>query len=114
MDLLPTLRVLVLTVCPLAAVLVLLVFSTGWRRWVAAAVAVPTAGVLAVELYSGWVGGTLTGLLWILSLPLVLVAVGLLSAAELILRRSARRGRSSDAPTPARVPAPESRGSGAP
>jgi uncharacterized membrane protein len=84
---------IVVGVLPLAATALLALYFRSWRRWAAVALLVLTGGVFALEIYSASVGGSLTGLVWILSTPAVVIALLVLILLERITRR-----QSSEAP----------------
>jgi len=73
---------LLIGIVPLVFVVLLTAWTTRWRRWIAAILAATTAGVLAFEIYSNLQEGNLTGLIWILSTPVIVLLAALLGVAE--------------------------------
>ena len=57
---------------------------------------VPVFGVYVFELYSGWVGGNLTGLIWIFTTPVGVLILVTLNMFELASRRAARSDSGGD------------------
>ena len=62
-------------------------YCSSWRRWLAAVLALITGCIFLFEVYSASVSGNLTGLLWMLSLPVVLVATVVLYLMEKLARQ---------------------------
>lgn len=79
---------------PLGISIVLTLHATAWRRWLAAGIAASAGVILAFEIYSALQGGNLTGLIWMLTTPILL----LFMLAVVILQGAARR-RSKSIPS---------------
>jgi uncharacterized membrane protein len=67
---------------PLALSLLLVMFTTSWRRWMAVALVTISGAILAFEIYSGSLEGNLTGLIWMLSSPFVAILILTLAILE--------------------------------
>jgi hypothetical protein len=72
---------------PMGISIVLTLYATGWRRWLAASTAAVAGLILAFEIYSSTQGGNLTGLIWMLTTPILF----LFMLAVVILQGAARR-----------------------
>ncbi len=82
----------VIGVIPFAISLLMCWFCNSWRRWLAVVLALISGSIFFFEVYSATVGGNLTGLIWMLSLPVVSIAVVVLYVMEKMsrnLRKSA-------------------------
>lgn len=73
---------------PLAFSLLLVMFTTAWRRWMAVALVIISGTVLTFEIYSGSLDGNLTGLIWMLSSPFVAILILTLAILEWSQSRS--------------------------
>ncbi len=62
-------------------------FCSSWRRWLAAVLALISGSIFLFEFFSASVGGNLTGLIWMLSLPVVSIATVVLYLMEKLSRR---------------------------
>ena len=96
---------LAIGVIPFAISLLVCWVCTSWRQWLAIFLAIVTGAIFLFEIYSSSVGGNLTGLIWILSLPLVSIAIVALYVLEKVsspLKRSKSQdpSQSSDEPEP--------------
>lgn len=78
----------VIGLTPLMISLLLACFATSWRKWVSTILVLIAGSIFAFELYSGWLGGNLTGLIWIMSTPFIAVTLLALSAIEYLSRRT--------------------------
>jgi hypothetical protein len=88
---------LAIGVMPFAISLLVCWVCTSWRQWLAVVLAIVTGAIFLFEIYSSSVGGNLTGLIWILSLPFVSIAVVALYVLEKVsspLKRSESQGPS--------------------
>ncbi len=84
----------VIGLTPLIISLLLAFLATSWRKWVSATLALIAGIIFAFELYSGSLGGNLTGLVWIMSTPFIAVTLLALSATECLSRwtKAAKKG----------------------
>lgn len=79
---------IVIGLTPLMISLLLACFATSWRKWASTILVLIAGSVFAFECYSGWLGGNLTGLVWIMSTPFIAVTLLALSAIECLSRRT--------------------------
>ncbi len=77
----------VIGVIPFLICLLVCWFCSSWRRWVAAVLVISSGAIFLFEVYNASVGGNLTGLIWMLSLPIVFIATGVLYLMEKLARR---------------------------
>ena len=77
----------VIGVIPFLICLLVCWFCSSWRRWIAAALVLMSGSIFLFEVYNASVGGNLTGLIWILSLPIVFIAAGVLYLMEKLAKR---------------------------
>lgn len=67
---------------PFVASLLLAFVASSWRRWLAVALSIIAGAILAFEIYSASLDGNLTGLIWMISTPVVVIALVVLSFLE--------------------------------
>ncbi len=77
----------VIGIMPFLICLLVCWFCSSWRRWLAAVLVFSSGAIFLFEVYNASVGGNLTGLIWMLSLPVVFVAAGVLYLMEKLARR---------------------------
>ena len=68
---------------------------TFWRRQLAVVLAIVTGAIFLLEIYGSILGGTLTGLIWVISFPFVSIALVTLYVTEKF-SRSRTRSESHD------------------
>lgn len=74
-------------IIPFSISLLMCWLCSSCRRWLAVALALFSGAIFLFEVYSASVRGNLTGLIWMLSLPVVLIAVVVLYVLEKVSMR---------------------------